>query len=480
MSDDRIPQHLRALLTADDGTLRNEIEKTLDRSVEKIATGRVGRAFKLGKIAMNGGARLALGRAKQLFGGEGPALSKDDGLALAKQMLETFSELRGVTMKLGQMLSYVDDSLPPEARKILALLQRDAPALPIETVRQVLTEELGRDPSTVFATFEERPLAAASIGQVHRATLLDGTAVAVKVQYPGIEQAMRSDLKNAKVGNLLQRALFVHTDIPAIMDELEQRLLDECDYTKEASYQEAFAERFRGHPGIVVPHVHREVSTKRVLVTTLQKGRTFYEWLASNPSQAERERVSRLFYRFYLGSFYIDGYFNCDPHPGNYLFTDDGKVVFLDYGCCRRFPEERRLAWVEMAQVVRGDQPAELNRIGLKLGFLIDGVEYDRTAFRSLMRYLYEPYLEDAAYDFTRHKPMKTFRAMFTENANVFKLNMPSDAVFLNRITFGLVSLLTEIGAPLNCYRLADQYFARVDPDWPEDPVLLVPRAVGA
>src|SRR5262249_12980095 len=152
--------------------------------------------------------KLALGRAKQLLGGEGPALSRDDGVALATQMVSTFSELRGVAMKVGQMLSYVDDGLPPEVRKLLAVLQRDAPALPFDTVREVLAAELGRSPDTVFESLEPAPLAAASIGQVHRGVLKDGTPVAVKVQYPGIDKAMRADLKNGKIAGLLNRALF--------------------------------------------------------------------------------------------------------------------------------------------------------------------------------------------------------------------------------------------------------------------------------
>ena len=464
-----IPPHLLALLGGDESHLRGEVEKALGKSVDRISTGRLGRAFKLGALAASGGARMALGRAKQALGGEGPLLSKKDGAALALEMLETFSELRGVAQKLGQMLSYVPNGLPPEVQKLLVLLQRDAPAMPYATVRTVLTEALGRDPDTVFASFEPAPLAAASIGQVHRATLADGTRVAVKVQYPGIEKAMRSDLKNGQVAALFNRLLFVHTDVKGIMGELEERLIDECDYTKEADYQRSFRERFAGHPTIVVPEVHDALSSKRVLVTTLQPGRSFYEWIASNPDAATRKRATRAFYRFYLGSFYLDGVFNCDPHPGNYLFQDDGRVVFLDYGCCRRFTEERRQGWIALAKAVRGDVQSELDRQGRVMGFIPEGVDYEYASFRSLMRHLYQPYLVDEEYDFSRHQPLDTFRGMFTENQNLFRMNMPPDCVFLNRITFGLVSIMAEIGSTLNVYQMGDHYFEGRDPDWPED-----------
>lgn len=479
---DKLSDRLRALIGGDGDTLR-EVERILDRSADSVGTSRIGRAFKMGKLAASSGTKLAMSKAKGLLGGEGK-LSKADGVALALEMVETFSELRGVAMKIGQMLSYVDDSLPPEARRVLALLQRDAPPMPFATVKQRVEAELGRTLAEAYAEFDEVPLAAASIGQVHRARLHpdgDGTPgleVAVKVQYPGIDQAMSADLENGKILSIFQRALFFRTDTAAILGELEQRLLDECDYRKEAEYQDTFRARFTGHPFIVVPEVHRSHSTQRVLTTTLYRGLSFHQWLDANPSAAERERACRTFYRFYLGSFYIDGLFNCDPHPGNYIFLEDGKICFLDYGCSRPFPPERRRAWIDCATAVRRDEPAELERVGRQVGFLPPEVkEFDRDAFRTLMRHLYAPYLEDVAYDFSRHRPQETFRRMFTDNPNLFKLNMPADAVFLNRITFGLVSLLTDIGAPLNCYRLADAYFARRDPDWPDDPVLARERA---
>lgn len=471
--DDRgrdLPAHLRALL-GEDGELRRAAQDSVAKSLERVSTGRVGRAVKLGSLAVSGGARLALGRAKRLLGGAGEApLSKEDGLALATRMVETFAELRGVAMKAGQMLSYVDDGLPEEMRKMLALLQRDAPPLSIEAVRGLLREELGAAADALVG-LEPAPIASASIGQVHRARLRDGTEVAVKVQIPGIDQAMRADVRNGKVAALFQRAFLVNTDVKGILEELEERLLDECDYTKEAAYQESFAKRFAGHPVIVVPRVFHDLCRRRVLVTAFEPGRTFHEWLAADPSPAERRRASHALYRFYLGSLYLDGIFNCDPHPGNYHFRDNGQIVFFDFGCCRRFSDERRRAWIEMARAIRSDDSDRIDRAARVIGFIPPAVEsYDRANFRDLMRHIYEPYLRDEDYDLALHRPGKTFRTMFTQNPNLFRMNMPADSVFLNRITFGLVSLMADIGAPLNMYRLADAYFEGRDPDWPDDP----------
>jgi predicted unusual protein kinase regulating ubiquinone biosynthesis (AarF/ABC1/UbiB family) len=476
MTDDAkkkpLPEHLRPLFSSGlSERARKAVEAVLENQAEKVKTGRLSRAFSMSKLVASTSSKLVLDRARDLLSG-----SKDDnpegrverGMELAADMLKTFSEMRGVTMKIGQMLSYLDDALPPEARKVLAVLQRDVSPMPYEEVEAQIVRELGKKPEEIFASFNRVPLAAASIGQVHRARLHDGTEVAVKVQYPGIDRAMASDLKNARVVSVFKQMFFFKTDTKAIMEELEQRFMDECDYRKEADYQEEYRRRFEGHPWIVVPEVHRQYSAQRVLTTTFKEGCTFYEWLARNPSEEERQRTTRLFYRFYLGSFYMDGLFNCDPHPGNYLFQKDGKVVFLDYGCSRYFPNDRRLLWIDFCRAVYEDDEAALAILAKKIGFFLDDGDYDKAAFRALMRYLYQPYLEDAPFDFKRHRPQDTFQKMFVQNPNLFKLNMPADAVFLNRIGFGLVSLLSEMGGSLNCHRYASSYFRGVDPDLSE------------
>lgn len=473
MSDDPqkpgLPEHLLPLLkeALSEDTSRG-INNVLDKEADALKTGRMGRAFKLSSLAMRSGGRLLMSKTKEKLKGQAQKAANEK---LAVQMLKTFSEMRGVTMKMGQMLSYLDQSLPPEAQKVLALLQRDVPPMPYERAQQQFQESMGKPPEDIYATFEQTPIAAASIGQVHRATLHDGTEVAVKIQYPGIEAAMSSDLKNAKFMSLFQQMFFFRTDTKALMAELEERFMDECDYEKEAHYQNAYLERFRGHPNIVVPEVYEEYCSKRVLTTKMEHGLGFYQWLENSPSQEARQKAVQSFYRFYIGALYMDGLFNCDPHPGNYLFREDGRIVFLDYGCCRRFSEERLKQWMGICQAVSRDDEAQIRSLAVELGFVQSDDSYDWPSFRELMRYLYLPHLEDKAYDFTAYDPSVTFKRMFVENPNLFKLNMPADSVFLNRITFGLVSLLAQIGEPLNIYQRAESYFQGVDPDWPEDPV---------
>ena len=472
MSDDgegrELPAHLRALIGRGmSERATRSIDRVLKGRVEKLRTGRMSRALKMSGFAVKGTSRAVLDRARGLLEGTG---SEEAYTGLAAQMLETFSEMRGLSMKVGQMLSYLDDAMPKEAQRVLALLQRDASPMPWAVVKERLEEELGRPVDRAFAKVEEEPIAAASIGQVHRAWLPDGRAVAVKIQYPGIEEAMTSDLKNARMMSLFKRVLFFRTDTEAILRELEERFLDECDYEKEAAYQEAYYERFRGHPIIIVPEVHREATTRRVLTTTFFEGRSFHEWIEGSPSAEERHLVCRSFFRFYIGSLYLDGLFNCDPHPGNYLFLDDGRIVFLDYGCSRRFTTERVRLWIDLCRSVFSEDRRRVEELAVEIGFVKEGDDYDRESFHELMGYLYQAYLTDGEFDFEGHPPTDTFRRMFTKNPNLFKLNMPADAVFLNRISFGLVSLMAEIGAKLNVRRYASSYFQGLDPDWPLDP----------
>lgn len=472
-SNNAIPKHLQALFE-DDTQSSASVDGVLPDEGKKIRTGRMGRAFQMSKLAVGGGSKWLMSKAKNLVSDEEKKLERDKetGMALATQMLQTFSEMRGVAMKMGQMLSYMDNFLPPEAQKVLAMLQRDAPPMPWDVIEAQIEDELGGLIDDHFDEFSTTPIAAASIGQVHKAKLPDGTVVAVKVQYPGIADAMRADLKNTKIMGLFQKMLFFRTDAKAIMKELETRFLDECDYTIEANYQEQFYNRFKGHPHIVIPKVFRELSTSKILVTEFQEGMGFYEWVATDPSPEERKEATHSLYRFYLGSLYLDGLFNCDPHPGNYVFREDGKIAFLDFGCCRQFEEDRQALWIKMCQTVIAEKYEDLEELAVKVGFFPEGLAYDKDAFVDLMRYLYRPYLEDRPFDWREHPPETTFRRMFVDNPNLFKLNMPADAVFLNRIGFGLVSIQAEINHPLNCRQQVTHYFSGYDPDWPEDPFL--------
>jgi predicted unusual protein kinase regulating ubiquinone biosynthesis (AarF/ABC1/UbiB family) len=285
----------------------------------------------------------------------------------AERYADLLGRSKGAMMKVGQMLSYtaVSSAVPSEFQSIyqaaLGRLRSEAPPMAPELARMMLEEELGDRVERTFAEFDREPFAAASIGQVHAARLCDGRAVAVKIQYPGVAEAIRADLKNAEllatwltlaVRGLSPRGLSL--DFRSMARELSARIEEELDYRLEACNQAEFAECYRGHPFIHVPEVIGELCTDRVLTQELVRGRGWNEALAAD--QGLRDQWAEAIHRFVYGSYYRRSLFNADPHPGNYVFHEDGSVSFLDFGSVKRLRRER----VEMLvaiyrECLRGD-----------------------------------------------------------------------------------------------------------------------------
>src|SRR5688500_18811723 len=274
----------------------------------------------------------------------------------AERYADALSRSKGVLMKVGQIVSFVDISAALDKtygevyQGALAGLQSDAEPMDPVLVAAVIESELGRGPEELFAEFSVTPIAAASIGQVHAARLHDGTEVAVKVQYPGVAEAIGDDLANTELlftfikiakGVVPQYRSF---DVRAISDEIAERISEELDYRAEAANQMAFADHYRGHPFARVPEVFPDLSSDRVLTMEMVHGR---RWTAiDDVDQALRDRWGEAVNRFFFGSIARFGMFNADPHPGNYLFHDDGTVTFLDFGCVKRLsPAVQRGFW---------------------------------------------------------------------------------------------------------------------------------------
>ncbi|RMI35622.1 AarF/ABC1/UbiB kinase family protein [Nocardia stercoris] len=265
-------------------------------------------------------------------------IADEQVLAMATQMVRVLGDLKGLAMKFGQFLSMFDlELVPPEHREgfqqQLAALRDRAPAVDFAAISAVIEEDLGAPTEHWFADFDPVPIAAASIGQVHRARLADGTEVVVKVQYPGIDQAVRADLRN--IGLLRGMvAQLVPGFTVAVFDEFRTHIESELDYLAEARTQQHVAELYRDHPFICVPQAFPELSSRRVLVTEYAPGLDFAA-MRELPA-AERDRIGEIVYRFYVGSLFELSEFCGDPHPGNILLRDDGRVVFLDFGLYKR------------------------------------------------------------------------------------------------------------------------------------------------
>src|SRR5215211_4576616 len=303
-------------------------------------TSRLSRSARLGGLVAGQSARWVGTRAANVVRSpeRADAATGDRAAALARELVEQLGQMRGAAMKVGQVLSTIDFTALPEDerenfKQTLAKLRDDVPPLPFRQVAKLLREELGEQPSDVFAEFEEEAFAAASIGQVHRAVTVDGRAVAVKVQYPGVAEAVDTDLRNLTLLLPLVKRLAPGLDVKAVYAELRERIAEELDYELEAQNQRAVARAHRGHPFAHVPEVHTELSSRRVLVTDLLSGARFEQ--VKGLDEATRDRFAEIVFRFYFGLVHHTGRVSGDPHPGNYLLLDDGRVGFLDFGLMR-------------------------------------------------------------------------------------------------------------------------------------------------
>jgi len=317
-------------------------------------------------------------------------------------------------MKIGQMASFIDvDFLPPEYREIyqdqLAKLRTHAPAMPWERVERVLAEEYDDRADSVFASIEHDAFAAASIGQVHRATLHDGTTVAVKVQYPGIADALESDMANAGILVRLAKALAPGLDAKAVASELRERVLEELDYEYEAQNQRTFARAYDGHPFIHVPKVHSRLSRRRVLVSEYVEGRSFEE--VKKLEQDERDIFGEIVFRFCFGSVYHLKHFNADTHPGNYLLMDDGRVSFLDFGMTKKLTPEQIQLEQRAVDAAGRDDPEGLREALHDLGFINDPTRVDAERLMEHVKMVGGWYMEDREIQITPKRVMKMTRS---------------------------------------------------------------------
>jgi predicted unusual protein kinase regulating ubiquinone biosynthesis (AarF/ABC1/UbiB family) len=426
--------------------LREELERRLLALGGKLPTSVLGR---LGRTAMAGlrGARLARR-------GKNKADRSADVDALAS-LLTSVGQLKGVAMKVGQLLSYLDLPVAPEVRSALAVLQTHSPPMPFERVSEIVKGDLGDRASALLAGLEPAPAAAASIGQVHRARLPNGVDVAVKVQYPDIEKAIASDFRPAAVGTSFASLLIPGANVESVVHEARRAILEECDYQREAHFQERFGQVYENHPILVVPALHRSYCGRRVLTTTWMSGQRFDDFIAEGASSSERDRLGEALFEFYLGSPFRHGLYNWDPHPGNYIVQQGGRLAMLDYGSTRESDGAfvRKLA--ALSRAIQDDQRDALHRAIVDVGLVGADETYDEDAVRALLRSFYRPVLRD---EVVAIEPLaSSFRALLESKRELLKLHLSAELLFMLRIRFGVMSVLGRLGARANWYRLERQ-----------------------
>ncbi|WP_328388871.1 ABC1 kinase family protein [Nocardia sp. NBC_00416] len=439
---------------------------------KQVPTSRLARGTKLGAVAA--GSMVRKQRARLSMRGRSEAvrarMAEESILRSTEQLVMVLGTMKGVAMKLGQMMSVLDlDLVPPEHRerfqKRLAVLRNAAPSVSFEAMRAVIEEDYGQPLDAAFAEFEPEAIAAASIGQVYLARLHDGRQVAVKVQYPGIDAAVRADLKNLSMfRRVLQSAMPWVT--PAVLDELRLNMEAELDYHIEAETQRDIAALYADHPFVVVPRPVLEHSTRRVLVTEYLGGTAFEDVRRMPP--AERDRVGEIIYRFYVGSLFNFNEFCGDPHPGNVLLAEDGRVGFLDFGLYNRMdPEHVRFEAICLCAAAE-DRGADLRDLMIQRG-VIDST--DEIGVDECLEYVLsasEWCLVDQELTITPELASGAFLLAVDPRSSEFsgmkQQNLPPEHLFSRRADFLTFGMLGQLEATANWHRIAREWLYGEEP----------------
>jgi len=419
------------------------------QSGRPLPTSALGRLRRTVTAAVRTGADLAIGHLRGRDGVEAEVLER---------LILSMGELKGLAMKMGQILSYMDTTLPPEARELLSILQTRSQPTAFAAIEATLREDFGARADVLLAELVREPVATASVGQVHRASLPGGADVAVKVRHPGIEAAIRADFRSASIGKSLARLFAPGSDVNEFVAEAEARFLEECDYEQERRRQSRFAALYAGHPVVTIPTVHGQWCSRRVLTTSWHTG-VGLDAFVQRATQPERDVAGRALYEFYLGSLYRHGLFNADPHPGNLIFERHGRLVVLDHGCVREFDAVTVIALADLSGAVRAGDDARMRAALEALGVRKpDGPGFDVT--RRMLRAFFEPVLKAGVRSMEAAVSLD-LREVTRNKRSMLQLQLPGKLLFLFRIRFGLYAVLARLGAKLDWQALEAEFSGR-------------------
>jgi predicted unusual protein kinase regulating ubiquinone biosynthesis (AarF/ABC1/UbiB family) len=440
---------------------------------EKLPTGRVQRLARIGRTAAGVAVKQTGTKAANVVRsqeGSDRALERRQ-IETAEQIVTVLGGMKGAAMKVGQMLSFLDLGLVPEEYREefqakLATLRDSAPTVSFDQMSKVIAEDLSEPVDSAFAELDPAPIAAASIGQVYRGRLHDGRDVAVKVQYPGVNDAVRADMQNLGMLLRLAKRITPQMDVKAVGEEIRARIVDELDYELEASNHRTLARLYRDHPFIHVPGVVTDLCRERVIVTEYVEGERF-EQIASS-GQDERNRVGEIIYRFYFGSMYRHRKFSGDPHPGNMIRMADGRIAFLDFGLFKELRRDAMELELASGRAASERDADELHRLWAMGGFL---PEPEMVSPEDLLAYV-----EDAIWWYITDEPVQItpeavqriaiqagdprsthFRTMRHQDVN-------PEHLMGRRLELLVLAVLGELRATANWHRIAREWMYGDDP----------------
>jgi predicted unusual protein kinase regulating ubiquinone biosynthesis (AarF/ABC1/UbiB family) len=433
----------------DNGSVNDEPGRNEESRRGDVPHHTVTRTVKLAGLPLGLAGRKAIGFGKRIGGRPAEVVAEEIQRRTAEQIFRVLGELKGGAMKLGQALSIFEAALPPEIagpyRATLTKLQESAPPLPARTVHQVLAGDLGEGWRDNFAEFDDRPAAAASIGQVHRAVWKDGRPVAVKIQYPGAGRALISDFTQLSRAGRLFGILMPGLEVKPLLDELRNRVTEELDYGLEAASQQAFADAYRDDPDFYIPDV--VAGTDHVLVSEWMDG-TPLARIISDGTPAQRDRTGILLVRFLFSGPARAGLLHADPHPGNFRLMEDGRLGVLDFGAVDRLPGGLPPFFGRLLRIVHDDD-GDIEAVEAELrenGFLREGIEVDLDALRAFLAPLAEPSRVES-FKFNREwMREEAVRVADLRASNITrKFNVPPSYVLIHRVSTAGIGVLCQL-----------------------------------
>jgi predicted unusual protein kinase regulating ubiquinone biosynthesis (AarF/ABC1/UbiB family) len=447
-----------------------------DISKRPVPQGRIRRTMPLaGFTARAAGGRMVAGL-RQRTGDVGAVDRFHE--RTAERYAELLGHAKGVLMKAGQFFSMVDAAtvgggeLSPY-QNALARLQADAPPMDPELAKDVLHDDLSRPLDAVFAKFSDEPMAAASIGQVHRAVLHDGRPVAVKIQYPGAAEAIRDDLANTELLTTFFRFAAsaagggMQADLRQMTQEIAARILEELDYRHEAANIAMFSKLYRGHPFIRIPEVIEEASGDRVLTMTYLDG---LDWDAARRADQDlKDSWGEVILRFATGTYRHANLIHADPHPGNYRFGLDGTVGFVDFGCIKILPERQRRGFLLMFRAAVEGRKHDLHRLMTESGFLTaDSALTEDDVYQWWAGLCHESLApQPATYNDDTSRRATRGLVAFSADHPIRHMLVPDDFVFVNRLFLSINTICGALGATVHVRALAEDMDGLTEPITP-------------
>ncbi|PHQ14305.1 ABC1 kinase family protein [Marinobacter profundi] len=430
---------------------------------KKPVTSRGGRFLKLAGMTASVAGQYAGQRARRLIRGEDDGARSESYTRMADQIADTLGELKGAVMKVGQIASQTQDFLPLEFSEALQKLQKEAPPMAFEVIVGQIESELGKPVGELFEYLQEQPYAAASIGQVHRARLHNGTDVIVKVQYPGVDESCDSDLKQLRLALKLGGLLKMPKEaVDQLFGEIRERLKEELDYENEANNLRLFREFHKDQPWVIIPSVIASHSTRRVLTLELVEGDHVSKVTPEHYDQATINLIGHRIFTTMADQLFRFRCIHGDPHAGNFAYRPDGSIIMYDFGCVKKLKPEIVEAYRKALIAALAEDYEALDRHLIDLGARVENQPAVDEAYYAMWRdILIRPFDTEAPYDFAGsdlHKHVAAKTSTVFKYLDYFK--PPVESIFIDRMIAGHYWMLKRLGVQAAFRAELEKYLA--------------------